>query len=141
MATCVFYDPWFDDVMEGVHTLGSNTLKLVLSNTTPNAADDQLSDVTQITGANGYTTGGETLTSVTSTQTSGTYTLSADPVIFTASGGTMGTFRYITLYNDSATNDELICYWDHGSTVSLTDTQTYTITFGSGNVFTFTTDA
>jgi hypothetical protein len=141
MAALVFFDCFFEDSMEKVHDLGSDALTIALSNTAPTVATDhELTDITQIAAGNGYTTGGQALDSITSSQTSGTYTLDAANEVFTASGGTMATFRYAVLYNNTATNDELIGYWDHGSGISLADTETCTITF-STNIFTFTTDA
>ncbi len=142
MAAAVFFDCFFEDVMEEVHDFSSDTFHIALSNVAPTVAtDDELADITQIAGSNGYTTGGQALDSVTSTQTSGTFTMGAADEVFTASGGTMATFRYAVLYNNTAANDELICYWDKGSTISLADGETCTIDFTGGAVFTFTTDA
>jgi len=77
----------------------------VLSNTAPTpATDDQLADITQIANGNGYTTGGATVTTSSSAQTSGVYKLVLADVVFTASGA-MGPFRYAILYNDTAAGD------------------------------------
>ncbi|MCP4604505.1 MAG: hypothetical protein GY847_28955 [Proteobacteria bacterium] len=142
MATCTFFDCFFEDSMEEVHNFASDTLAIILTNSAPTAAtDDERADITQIANGNGYLTNGQTLDSVTSTQTSGTFTLGASNEVFTASGGTMATFRYAVLVNNSAANQELICYWDQGSTISLADGESCTITFAGGAVFTFTTDA
>lgn len=48
---------------------------------------------------------------------------------FTASGGSIATFRYVVLYNDTATNDELIGWWDYGSAVTLASGETFTVDF------------
>ena len=47
--------------------------------------------------------------------------------MWTATGGTFDTFRYVVLYDDTHANDALVGYWDNGSTVSLTDTNTFTL--------------
>lgn len=129
MATFTKFQSFVEAVAEKVHNLGSDTLKVALTNTAPNATDTQLSNITQISGTNGYTTGGSQATQVSSAQTSGTYKLVLNDVTFQASGGTMGTFRYAVLYNDTATNDELIGYWDYGASVSLTNGNSFVVDF------------
>jgi hypothetical protein len=54
-------------------------------------------------------------------------------VVITASGGTVGPFRYVVLYNDTPTSpaDPLIGWWDHGSEVTLVDEQAFTTDFGA----------
>jgi hypothetical protein len=76
------------------------------------------------------------LTVTTSAQTSGTYTLDADNLVLTASGGNVGPFRYVILYNDTATNDELICWYDYGSDLTLAAGETLTIAFNASGIFT-----
>ena len=129
MASFVKFYSFVEAVAEKVHNLGADTLKVALTNTAPTAATDtQLSNITQIANGNGYTTGGTTAALVTSAQTSGTYKLVLDDVVFTASGS-LGPFRYAVLYNDTATNDELIGYWDYTSSVTLATTETFTVNF------------
>ena len=53
-----------------------------------------------------------------------------------ASGGDVGPFRYVILYNDTATNDELICWYDYGSDITLASGETLTIAFNASGVFT-----
>lgn len=125
MATFNKFNSFVEALAEKVHNLGSDTLKVALTNTAPAATDTQLSAITQIANGNGYTTGGSTTTQSSSAQTSGTYKLVLGDVVFTASG-TMATFQYAVLYNDTAANKELIGYWDYGSAVSLADGETFT---------------
>ena len=121
-----------EDLAEKIHNLGSDVLKVALTNTAPTAATDTgLASITQISGAYGYTTGGTTSTISSSAQTSGTYKLVLADVTFTASGGAMGPFRYAVLYNDTAASDQLIAYWDYGSSITLADTETFTVDFSS----------
>lgn len=126
MATFNKFNSFVEAMAEKVHNLGSDTLKVALTNTSPNATDTQLSNITQISAGNGYTTGGSTTTQSSSAQSSGTYKLVLGDVVFTASGGAMAQFRYAVLYNDTATNDELIGYWDYGSAVDLASGETFT---------------
>lgn len=133
MATFNKFYPFVEALAEKKHNLGSDTLKVVLSNTQPTTADDTLSDITQISSGNGYTTGGTTATTTSSTQTSGTYKLVVSDVVFTASGGAIGPFRYVVLYNDTATNDELIGWWDYGSPLTVESGETFTTDFDASN--------
>ena len=56
-----------------------------------------------------------------------------------ASGGTVGPFRYVALFNDTPTSpaDPLIAFWDYGSEVTLQNGETFTVDFGA-SVFTLT---
>jgi hypothetical protein len=120
-------------VAEKVHNLGSDTLHIALSNTALSAGMTQLSDVTQIAAGNGYTTGGKQATISASAQTGGTYKLTLADLVFTASGGSMAEFQYIVLYNNTASNDELIGWWDRGSGLTLADTETFTVDFSDAD--------
>ena len=116
-----------------MHNLGSDTLKVALTNTAPTATDGQFSDITEITAGNGYTAGGETASITSSAQSSGTYKLVLGDVTFTASGGSIGPFQYAVLYNDTASNDELIGWWDNGSAVTLSDGESFTVDFDASS--------
>lgn len=134
-----FYD-YSEQLARGVHNFGSHTFKVALTNTAPVATNTILADITQISGTNGYTTGG-TATTITLSETTGTTTVNGTQVVFTAAGGPMGPFRYYVLYNDTATSpaDALIAWWDHGSAVTLADTETFTAKFSNatpGAIFT-----
>ena len=133
MATFNKFYPFVEALAEKTHNLGSDTLKVALSNTQPTTADDTLSDITQISSGNGYTTGGTTATKTSSAQTSGTYKLVLSDVVFTASGGAIGPFRYVVLYNDTASNDELIGWWDYGSPLTVESGETFTTDFDASN--------
>ena len=84
---------------------------------------------------NGYTAGGTQPSVSSSAQTSGTYKLVLADVVFTASGGTIGPFRYAVLYNDTPTSpaDPLVLYWDYGASLTLQDGETFTVDFDAAN--------
>ena len=126
------FDSFVEALAEKTHNLGSDTLKVALTNTAPNATDTNLAAITQIANGNGYTTGGTQASQSSSAQTSGTYKLVLGDVVFTATGS-MGAFRYPVLYNDTATNDELIGYYDYGSSLSLLSGDTFTVDFDASN--------
>lgn len=133
MASYVKFYPFIENAFEKVHNLGSDTLKVLLTNTAPNQTDGQKSQLTEISAGNGYTAGGTAATITSSSQTSGTYKLVLADVVFTASGGSFGPFRYAVLYNDTATNDELIAYWDYGSSITVDAGGTFTVDFDASN--------
>lgn len=135
MATYTKFQQFVEDLAEGVHNLTSNALKLLLTLTAPVNTNSVKANLTEIAGGNGYTAGGTAVTVTTSAQSAGTYTLAANQVVFTASGGSIADFRYPVLYNDTPTSpaDPLIAFWDYGSTVSLADGETFTVKFSNAN--------
>lgn len=135
MATGVEFNAFKEAVAEGVHNLGSHTLKIMLTNTAPNpATDNEKADLTEITPGNGYVAGGGTVTITSSGLSGGNYVLAANNVVFTAAGGSIGPFRYLVLYNDTVSGDPLIGYWDAGSNITLADTESYTLTITSAGI-------
>ena len=135
MATFNKFNSFVENVAEGVHNLGSNTLKVMLTNTAPVATNSVKADLTEISAGNGYSAGGNTLTISSSAQTSGTYKLVLADTVFTASGGSIGPFRYAVLWNDTPTSpaDPLIGWYDYGSAVTLATTETFTVDFDATN--------
>jgi hypothetical protein len=128
MAAYVKFNSFVEAMAEKVHNLGADTITVALSNSAPNASTyTQLSQVTQISYTN---CSSRVVTVASSSQTAGTYSLVVNDLVLTASG-TVGPFQYVIVYNDTATNDELICYFDHGSAVTLATGETYTIDFGA----------
>lgn len=131
MASFNKINSFVENVAEKVHNLGSDTLKIMLTNSAPVATNTVKANLTDISAGNGYTAGGSAVTITGSSQTTGTYSLVGTDLVFTASGGTIGPFRYAALYNDTAANDELIGWWDYGSSVTLADGETFTVDFGA----------
>ena len=113
------------------HQLNSDTLKVYLSNAAPSAASDNVkADLAEISAGNGYSAGGEDISNAYS-EASGTGTLTGSDVTWTASGGSIGPFQYVVLYNDTADSDPLIGWWDYGSEVTLGDGESFTVDFGA----------
>ena len=135
MAAAVKFQAFVEHLAEKVHNLGADTLKILLAVDAPSASADAVrGDLTsELAGGNGYTAAGHTVTITASSQTSGTYSLVGNDLVFTAAGGTIGPFRYAVLYNDTPTSpaDPLICYWDYGANVTLQDGETFTVDFGA----------
>lgn len=130
MATLTKFYSFVEAIHEKKHNLGSDTLKVLLTNTAPGLSNTVKADISgELSTANGYTSGGATITVTSSAQSSGLYTLIASDVTWTASGGSIGPFRYAVIYNDTAASDELIGYIDYGYSVTVATGQTFTIDF------------
>lgn len=135
------FNQFVEDLAKKVHNLGTSgdTLKVLLCNTAPVATNAVKGDLTEISGGNGYTSGGTAATITASAQSSGTYKLVLADVTFTASGGSIGPFRYAVLYNDTPSSpaDPLIGYYDYGSSITLASGESFTVDFdGSAGVLT-----
>jgi hypothetical protein len=134
----------FQDFVEQLvlarHDFGASghVFRVYLSNATPSASADAVkADLAEIGGGNGYTAGGADVQNTVS-ETSGTATIGATDVQYTASGGSIGPFQYVVLYNDTQTSpaDPLVAWWDYGSALTLLDGESFTIDFGSNSLFT-----
>lgn len=130
------------NIGRGVHNLNSNTLKVMLTNTAPNAADTVYNGTTsppQLSGTSnaqeiaagvGYSAGGGSVPNSSYSQSGGTATLVGDAVVFTASGGSFPSFRYAVLYDSTAGTSStrpLLGYWDYGSSIALNDGETFSV--------------
>ena len=132
MATLNKFDSFVEALAEKVHNLGSDTLKVMLTNTAPIAGNTVKANITEISAGNGYTAGGATASVTSSSQTGGTYKLVLADVTWTATGS-VGPFRYAVLYNDTATNKELIAWSDYGSSLTLANGEMFTVDFSATN--------
>lgn len=133
MAAFNKFNDFVEQLAKGVHNFSSHTFKAAFSNSAPSASNTILSDITQISTGGGYTTGagGGVTLSVSLLETSGTAKVTITDNVFTATGASVGPFRYVVLYNDSATSptDALWGWYDYGSSITLADGETFTIDF------------
>lgn len=120
-------------VAEKTHDLGSDQLKIALTNTDPTSAltnyagiTDPIAD-TNLDGATPFN-----VTTTTSAQTAGTYKLVCEDLTLTATGE-VGPFRYVVLYNDGAAADEAIGYYDYSSSITLQSGDTFKVDFSQEN--------
>lgn len=132
MATSAFnkFNSFTEALAEKVHNLGSDTLEVALTNTAPVSTNTQLSNITQIS----YTfLNARTVTVSGSAQTSGVYKLTITDKTLTSTDGSTGPFRYVVLFNQTATNDELIGWYDYGSSITLGDGESLLLNFDDAN--------
>jgi hypothetical protein len=132
MATSAFFkfNSFTEAVAEKVHNLGADTLEVALTNTLPVNTNTVLANITQITYTN---LNARTLTVSGSAQTGGVYKLSITDKTLTSTGGSTGPFRYVVLFNQTATNDELIGWYDYGSSITLGDGESLLLNFDDAN--------
>lgn len=141
MATFTKVNDFVEHVAEKVHNLSSDQLVVALSNTAPASetsnptADGNgvLANVTQITYTN---LSSRNITTSSSSVSSGTYQLVLTDLTLTASGGSVGPFRYVYIYNDAPTSpaDPLIGYYDYGSSITLNDGEDILIDFAATTI-------
>lgn len=133
MAIFNKFNSFVEAVAEKVHNLGSDQLKVALTNTAPVATNTVYVNLTSplattnLSGATPFN-----ITTTSSAQTSGTYKLVLTDLVLTATGA-VGPFQYIVIYNDTATNKELIGWYNYGSSISLASGDTFTIDFDATN--------
>lgn len=115
--------------------LSSDTIKILLTNTAPVSTNTQYSDISgnELVSGNGYTTGGATVTLTSSSQSSGTYKYIASAGSPTWSFSGAASFRYVVMYDTTATTKYLIGWWDYGSTITTASGDTFTVTFDATN--------
>lgn len=134
MAAFNKFQPFVNALATKVHNLGADTFFVQFMNTAPTNTNAIETDLpADLTTAGGYTAGGFTVgTAFSSGQTAGTYKLTITDNVFTATGA-VGPFRYVVLFNNTATNKDLIGWYDYGSSISLANTETFTIDFDGTN--------
>lgn len=130
MATYNKFQDFVRALGEKEHDLADDTFKVYLSNAAPSAsADVDKGDLAEITNENGYTAPVDIQNGYT--ETGGVGTMTAVDVTITASGGTVGPFQYVVIYNDTHASDGLMCWADYGSAVTLQDGEDFLIDFAA----------
>jgi hypothetical protein len=132
MATYTKYEPFIEGMWNKLFDLfgTTDTLKAVIHSDAPTVAtDDELADLTQVTGT-GYTAGGEDIQN-DSTRTGGTVTMTAVDVVWTAGAADWDAGRYVSIHDDTSTTDRLICSYDYGGNFTLGNGETFTLNFGA----------
>lgn len=133
MAAFNRFEVFSENLAKKVHQLATDSLKVMLSNTAPVVATNQLkADITEIAAGNGYVAGGSSATNSVS-RTGAVSSVVGVDIVFTAAGGSIGPFRYAVLYDDTPASPlkPLIGYWDYGSSITLNDGESFTVDFGA----------
>lgn len=134
MATFNKFNQFVEDLAEQVHDLGADQIVVALTAAAnaPTATDAVLLDLTEISYTN---CSARNVTTVSSAQTSGVYKLTLQDLVLTASGGSVGPFQYVVLYNDTPTSpaDPLIGWYQYPSEITLLNGEQLTINFDDAN--------
>lgn len=135
MATFSKANDWVENESEVVD-LDGDTFIVALSNTAPASETNNpltdtkgvLANVTQISYTN---LSSRTLVRSASVQAAGVYKLDFDDLVLTATGGSVGPFRYIYIYDDTPTSpaDPIVGCYDAGSAITITDGSSRTLKF------------
>jgi len=136
MASFNKFQQFVEDLAKGVHNFTSDstctvTVALCAAANAPVATNSILGNLTQISYTN---CSSRVITGITAEHTTGTVTFTATDLVLTASGGTVGPFRYVVLYNDDPTSpaDPLIGWYDYTADLTLQSGETFTIDFTTG---------
>ena len=131
-ALTKFYS-FTENLGKGRIDFSTHAFRVALTNSAPALTYTVLASITQIAATGGYAAGGYLLAGVTWAMASGVSKLAITDEIITAAGGSVGPFRYLVLYDDTDPNDILIGWYDHGSAITLLDTETYLLDFDGSN--------
>lgn len=146
-ASITFYESFREYIGDGTFDMNSNTFKVTLHNSTytPNAGTNSVfADATnQLSTANGYTSGGITLSSVVWTRTGASLKFDAADVVWTASGGSI-VARHAVISATGTLNgrvDPLVAFVLMDTTpadVTTTSGNTLTLQWNASGIFTLT---
>lgn len=131
MATFNKFNSWVERMTEDAN-IGSDQFAVFLTNTAPSASNTVIADITEITYTN---LSSRALTTASSSQSGGTQKLVFNDLVLTASGGSVGPFRYVGIFDDTLASDPLVGWYDYGSSITLADTEFLTIDFSAANGF------
>ena len=145
MAPFVKVNRFVDHLVSGVHnftSVGTAAVTVALTNTAPASESTNpltdggglLANLTQIAYTNLSTRAFATVSKALAT---GTVTVDLSDLTLTASGA-VATYRYLYIYNDTPTSpaDPVIGHFDHGSTITLANTDTHILTIDALGLFT-----
>lgn len=126
MATFNKFNAWAENMVE-VANLGTDQFTIALTNTAPVAANSVLADITEISYTNLTS---RNITTTSSSQTGGVYTLVFQDLTLTASGS-VPSFRYVVIYDNTPTSplDPVVSWFDYGSSITMANDQTFTVDF------------
>lgn len=126
-ATYTSFYTFPQDLLIGLHDFDTDVFHIMLTNTAPDAATDlDYTDIVEITAQNGYSAGGSAITLARSL-VGDVAVMGGSTLVFTASGGSFGPYRYAVLFNYSQADQRLIGFWDYGVSASTLDTETLTV--------------
>jgi hypothetical protein len=132
MPSLTKFNCFTKDLAEKKHNLSTDQLTVALTNVQPSASYSQISEITEID----YTgLGSRNLVTVSSTQTDGVYKLIVNNLVIVANSVNSPVFRYVIIYNSTASGGPLIGYYDLGYGYAIYDN--FGFTPGAGFLLAF----
>lgn len=123
-----FFNCFSADLATKKHDLNADTLKVYLTNATPDVAADLVkADLAEISTGNGYS-GPIDVLNGTSSSGAGT-DVGATDITITASGGNIGPLQHVVLFNDTTATKLLIGFWSYPSAFTLLTGEPFDIDF------------
>jgi len=128
------FDQFFVDVLSKLHDLSSDTIKIafITDAVTPAVTDADPRwgaggstnySTNEVTPGGNYSTGGETITNVSVTLSSGKGVFDGDNISIAVNGSNPTNARWGIIYNDTDAGKRAIAYFDIGSVFSLASDQ------------------
>lgn len=137
MATGTKFQNFVNDLLVArTINLNTDTFGMLLTNTLPIATQHlyPTNFVGELANGNGYTTGGFALTGAAVSYAAGVVSFSVPQVILTATGGSVGPWRYFAYYD--ITTGTLMAWDDYGASTTLTVGQQVPFSQAGGILFT-----
>lgn len=141
-STLTKANDWVEYAVESANC-ESDTFKLAISDTAPGSETNDptadgngiLANITEIdyTNYSDDNSNDRTVTVSSSSQTGGTYNFIVSDLTITASGGDLGPFRYIYVYDETVTDDPVVGYFDYGESITLSDDESINLDFDDSN--------
>ena len=140
MATFTLFHEFLSAVGLKKVNLSSDSFKAMLTPNAPSPAGWLVkTDVTgEIANGFGYLTGGQALGTVTYTETaggSGVWRFNCADISWTAAGGAIPAHQYLVIYDDTATNKDLVGFVNRGTSDVIADGNTRTWDVGASGLF------
>lgn len=130
-STLTIFDQFPEDLGKKLHNLSTDAIAVALTNTEPNASTNAaLTDITEVSYTN---CSSRAITTTSYEQSGGDTPLILQDLTLTCTGGDVGPFRYVVLYNDTSTGDRLIGYLAYSESITLHDTEQLVIDFSAIN--------
>ena len=137
MATFQVVDEFANFLGRARDNLATDSFRAVLALTAPTKAGTTiLTDITQIAGTGGYAS--VLLTGVAWVETgagTGIWQFSSNAFSWTVSGADFASARYVAIYDDTSTNDDVVGFVDYGASFIVTNGNTFTVTPGANGIF------
>lgn len=131
MATFTKLDKFVLALGEKKINLSTDQLQIAITNTAPTVSTaGVLADLTEVSYTN-YSS--RVVTTTSFTQTSGVAKLICADLTITAGPAAGATCRYFVLYSNTATNKDLIGFWDYGSSITPAIGETILLDFDVTN--------